>query len=545
MPCLGTFEQRMSPRTHPSPIRPDERPGRGAERFLVGVATDGDVVFAGPSVPDVLGFDRTTLVGSDLLEFVHPDERKPVSNVVSAVSTGRRVTHRFRHASGGYAWVESVVDDELAPEFGGRVLTARRLDVERTFPERFRAFLEYGTDIVTVVDGDGLVRYESPSVEEVLGYEQGSLVGRSPLGYVHPDDRERVTEGFYRALSDPDASGSLEFRYRTAADDWVWLESRTRALPDDAVTGRLVINSRDISDRKRRERRLTDRNERLDRFASIVSHDLRNPLSVVRGSMEMAKLKDDTEPLDRGERAVDRIDQLITELLTLAKQGQRVDDPTEFTLAEVVHDAWETTGTDDANLDVRGNARVYADRSRLRQAFENLFRNCVEHGSTGSRPQAGGDSPSRGPDSGLDDHRSDLHGPDSGSRETGRPCGPGTEPDEPGRARSETPAVTLVVAATENGFLVADDGPGIDPDHHQEVFEPGFTTEADGTGYGLDIVREVIDAHGWSIRVADGSESIDRADDASGARFLVRAPTRTDVVDEPWIDPIGTTAERR
>lgn len=502
----------MSPRTHPSQVRPDERPVRGAERFLVGVATDGDVVFAGPSVPDVLGFDRATLVGSDLLEFVHPDERAPVSNAVSAVSTDRRVAHRFRHASGGYAWVESVVDDELAPEFGGRVLTARRLDVDRTFPERFRAFLEYGTDIVTVVDGDGLVRYESPSVEEVLGYEQGSLVGRSPLGYVHPNDRERVTEGFYRALGDPDASGSLEFRYRSADDDWVWLESRTRALPDDAVTGRLVINSRDVSDRKRRERRLTDRNERLDRFASIVSHDLRNPLSVVRGSMEMAKLKDDTEPLDRGERAVDRIDQLITELLTLAKQGQRVDDSTEFTLAEVVHDAWETTGTADANLDVRRNARVYADRSRLRQAFENLFRNAVEHGRI---PEPVGDDSS-----------------------------PDANPNEPVRKRAATPTVTLVVAATENGFLVADDGPGIDPDHRHEVFEPGFTTEAGGTGYGLDIVREVIDAHGWSIRVADGSDSVDRADDASGARFLVRAPTRTDVVDEPWVDPIGATAER-
>jgi len=144
------------------------------------------VLFAGPSVPAVLGIERATLVGDDLLDYVHPNDREPVSDALSAVATNRVVTHRLRHANGGFVWVESVVDEELAPEFGGRVVTVRRVDAEQTFPERFREFLEYGTDLVTVVDADGRVRYESPAVEEVLGYEQGSTVGRSPLGYVHP-----------------------------------------------------------------------------------------------------------------------------------------------------------------------------------------------------------------------------------------------------------------------------------------------------------------------------------------------------------------------
>jgi len=151
----------------------------------------------------------------------------------------------------GFVWVESVVDEELAPEFGG----ARRHGASRRrradLPGAVRGFLEYGTDLVTVVDADGRVRYESPAVEEVLGYEQGSTVGRSPLGYVHPDDRERVTERFYRALNDPDATPTMEYRYRTADGNWVWLESRSRSLPDDVAVGRLLINSRDVSERKR------------------------------------------------------------------------------------------------------------------------------------------------------------------------------------------------------------------------------------------------------------------------------------------------------
>ena len=463
-----------------------------ADRFLLAVAVDGEVLFAGPSATDVVGVERDALVGSDLLDRVHPSDRDPVADALSAVTANRTVTHRIRRASGGYAWVESIVEEELAPEFGGRIVTVRRVDVDRTFPERYRAFLEYGSDLVTVVDGDGLVVYESPSVEEMLGYEQGSTVGRSPLGYVHPDDRERVTERFYRALTEPDAAPTLEYRYRAADGDWVWLESRTRSLPADSPVGELLINSRDVSERKERERRLTDRNERLDRFASIVSHDLRNPLSVIRGSIEMARLRGETEPLDRGERAVDRIDQLVSELLTLARQGTGMDEPTEFDLASVARDAWETAAEgDDAGLVVARDARMYGDRGRMRQALENLFRNATEHGV---------------PDDGNDD-------------------------------------LTVLVTATDGGFLVADDGTGIDPDHRESVFDSGFTTRADGTGYGLDIVREVVESHGWRVELrAPPDDPIGLPDGRrlrppGGACFEVCAPSPAGAEpDEPWID---------
>ncbi|GAB3695273.1 hypothetical protein GCM10028858_05860 [Halorubrum pallidum] len=481
------------------------------------------MLFAGPSVPAVLGVERGTLTGDDLLAYVHPNDRDAVSDALSAVATDRTVTHRIRHANGGFVWVESVVDEELAPEFGGRVVTARRVDVDRAFPERFRQFLEYGTDLVTVVDGDGRVRYESPSIEEVLGYEQGSTVGRSPLGYVHPDDRERVTEQFYHALADPDAAPTLEYRYRTADGDWVWLESQTRSLPGDDVDGRLLLNSRDVSDRKARERRLTDRNERLDRFASIVSHDLRNPLSVIRASMEMAQLKDDTTPLARGERAVDRIDQLVSELLTLARQGSGIDEPTEFALDGVVRDAWGTAGRSDATLLVDADARVRGDRSRLRQVFENLFRNCIEHGSAESQTGAIADGPAAA-EAGQSERGTDRTGP------------------------------IVVVATTETGFLVADDGPGVDPEYRERVFDPGVTTRVDGTGYGLDIVREIVESHGWEVVLREGPIDIGRTrdandrevtdgesavmvDDIDGACFEIRAPRPADVAEtDPWID---------
>ncbi|ESS02859.1 MAG: PAS sensor histidine kinase [uncultured archaeon A07HR67] len=487
--------------TEPAPTRSD------ADRFVSVVAVDGEVMFAGPSVPAMLGVDRREFRGDDFLAYVHPTERTRVSDALSAVSTERRVTHRLRDASGGYRRVVSVVDEELAPDLGGRVVTSRRVGVERDAPESFRAFLEYGTDIVTIVGDAGRVRYESPSVEHVLGYEQGSLVGQSPLGYVHPADRDRVTERFYEALADPTCVSALEYRYRTAGGDWVWLESRARGLPEDAV-GALVINSRDITERKRRERRLVDRNERLDRFASIVSHDLRNPLAVIRSSIEMARLEADTEPLERGERAVDRIDQLVSELLTLARQGAEIDEPTEFGLEDVVRDAWTTAGADGAELVVAGDARIRADRSRLRQAFENLFRNSVEHSSTSSQPE---------PDDSVE-HSST-----------------GSQP-KPDHDPKPSDGVTVVVDTTADGIVVADDGPGIAAANRSEVFDSGFTTRTHGTGYGLDIVREIVEAHGWRVDIADRDDEFAEGL-PDGARFEIRAPT-PDTADPtaPWIE---------
>jgi len=523
---------------------------READRFLLAVAVDGEVLFAGPSVPDVVGVEREALVGSDFLDRVHPSDREPVADALSAVARTRTVTHRIRRASGGYAWAESVVDEELAEEFGGRVVTVRCVDADRTFPERHRAFLEYGSDLVTVVDEEGLVVYESPSVEEVLGYEQGSTVGRSPLGYVHPDDREQVTERFYRALDEPEAAPTLEYRYRTADGDWVWLESRTRSLPADSPVGELLVNSRDVSARKARERRLTDRNERLDRFASIVSHDLRNPLSVIRGSIEMARLRDETEPLERGERAVDRIDQLVSELLTLARQGTGMDEPTEFGLANVAREAWETAAVgdndDDAKLTVARDARVYGDRGRVRQALENLFRNATEHARPGTAGAAEVDSDDARPDEAATGE--DASGGDTadGDADDGDAVDRGATDDDAGNgddAPADADALTVLVTATDGGFLVADDGTGVDPDDRESVFDSGFTTRADGTGYGLDIVREVVESHGWEVALRCESEGLIALPDGrrlrppEGACFEVCGPGPAGAgPDEPWID---------
>ena len=198
--------------------------------------------------------------------------------------------------------------------------------------------------------------------------------------------------------------------------------------------------------RERSERRLRQQNERLEQFASVVSHDLRNPLNVAGLSLEMARKNGDTESFDRAERAVDRMDDLIEDLLTLARSGDDVDEMETVNLETLTTECWGTVETEEASVTVADGAAVRADRSRLHQLLANLFRNAVEHG-------------------GAD--------------------------------------VTVTVGALEDGFYVTDDGPGIPAEEREEVFEAGYTTSDTGTGFGLSIVRDIASAHGWTTTAGE------------------------------------------
>jgi signal transduction histidine kinase len=240
----------------------------------------------------------------------------------------------------------------------------------------------------------------------------------------------------------------------------------------------------------RRERELARQNERLDEFASVVSHDLRNPLNVAHGNLELARMDVDDDRLGRVADALDRMDELIDDLLTVARYGRTVDDVEPVEIRSVAERAWATTDTEGARLRIDGDpGTVQADESRLTQVFENLFRNSVEHSSTNNRTKSG-------------------DAVEHGSTDS-RP-----EADDTSEAfvrGNDDPDVTVTVGRTAHGFYVEDDGPGIPESERDRVFEGGYSTDDDGTGFGLNIVRTVAEAHGWTVAVTEGS--------AGGARF--------------------------
>jgi PAS domain S-box-containing protein len=330
------------------------------------------------------------------------------------------------------------------------------------------------------------------------------------LDFIHPADREEVRSAVESALA-ADEPYEIEARLITTTGDTRWIRTSGESIGEDTVRGYI----QDVTERKEYERRLERQNDRLDAFASLVSHDLRNPLTVAQGRLQLLRSACDcgAEGFDDVERAHGRIRALIDDLLALARQGKDVDETEPVDLSSAVTTCWQTVDTAGAALVADVDCRIEASRSQLKQLLENLIRNSVEHGSTSNRTKPG-DSVEHGSTSNRTKPGDSVeHG------STSNQAGPDDAPayrsadTETDFDRGAEPAVTVTVGELADGFYVADDGPGIPESERETVFEPGHTTLDDGTGFGLSIVKRIADAHGWAVSI--------RESDAGGARFEI------------------------
>jgi PAS domain S-box-containing protein len=329
--------------------------------------------------------------------------------------------------------------------------------------EFFRSLVENGSDAIVSIDEHSTILYANRSVERVFGYTPEELIGEK-LTIIMPerfrgehfDAVDRYIETGERALDWNDIQ--LPAKRRNGEEIPLSITFEEHSYEGERVFSAIM---RDISDRVEREAELERQNERLERFASLVAHDLRDPLQTARATLAVARAGDD-DALDDLVDVFDRMDELIGDVLTLAKQGQTVGEAEAVDLGNVADDAWRTADTGAATLVVADDLpTVTADRERVRTLFENLFRNAIEHGSTGGDP------------------------------------------------------VTVRVEPLADGhdFAVADDGPGFGDADTDRLFDYGYTTSDDGTGFGLSIVDEVARAHGWTVTATAG--------DDGGARFEV------------------------
>ena len=116
--------------------------------------------------------------------------------------------------------------------------------------DRYRTIVEESNDVATIIDTDGTMTYVSPAVTRVLGYDPEDLVGNTGYEYVHPDDRERNANAVEAVLETPDEPQTVEVRFKHADGSWCWIEATMRnRLEDDVIDG-ILLNSREITDRK-------------------------------------------------------------------------------------------------------------------------------------------------------------------------------------------------------------------------------------------------------------------------------------------------------
>ena len=227
------------------------------------------------------------------------------------------------------------------------------------------------------------------------------------------------------------------------------------------------------------EQALERQNERLDEFTSIVSHDLRNPLTVASGRLELAAQDCDSVHLEHVADAHDRMQGLIEDLLALAQSSDDETSVEPVDLGRVTRNCWSMLESGNATLTVDTDRRILANQTQLRQLVENLLGNAIEHGSgiDGSQTREG-------------DHSDDANRDDG---------------------------ITITVGDLEDGFFVADDGPGITDADVDQLFEAGYSGDG-GTGIGLHIVASIAERHGWQVGCC--------ASEDGGARFEITGVER-------------------
>ena len=360
-----------------------------------------------------------------------------------------------------------------------------------TSDQRIRRAIDVGRDYLGVDNGvlsyTGEGRYEVVQTNIESGpYAEGGVVdldgtwcrhvvaGRETLGFAdardteYRDDPALETTGLHCYVGaavdiDGETYGTLCFSDADPRNDPITERER------DFVSVLAEWVGTEL-EREKHYAELREQNERLDEFAGIVAHDLRNPLSGAIGFTELAQEQVSGqvgEFLGRVRRSLDRMESMIGECLMLAKEGTDVGERTRVDLDRVVREAWDSVRTRDATLsvDIEPDTTVLADEMRLQRLFENLFRNCVEHG-------------------GRD--------------------------------------VAVTVTGDDHGFAVADDGPGL-PEEVERALTAADTENVKSFGLGLLVVQRVASGHGWDLSV-ESSEA--------GTRFAVSDVNAAEPVHE-------------
>ena len=355
--------------------------------------------------------------------------------------------------------------------------TQRRQEIQ-TLTRQYQVLLENFPGVVSLINEDlEYVRTRGTELSRI-GFSPADVEGKKPHDLFAEKVADKIRHYCEEALSGVASTYEQEYdgeRYRTQT---------VPIQTDNEETTQVMAVSQNITKESKNRQEIQRKNARLEEFTKIVSHELRSPLSVAEGYLELAVARDarsrESEHLVKAHNAIERSQALIEDLLTLAQAGEQLDELASIRLTDVAKGCWETVETAAATLTVDAThpnsqtqtqtqtqpptIKIEADRSRLKQLFENLYRNAVEHGG--------------------DD-------------------------------------VTVSVGICEDGFDVADTGSGIPESERDEIFEAGYSTNKEGTGFGLRIVKQVADAHGWDIHVTDSEQGGARFK-FSGVRFVNR-----------------------
>jgi PAS domain S-box-containing protein len=452
----------------------------------------GVMKYQSPSMERILGYTPEDSAGRNMFEMVHPDDLEGAMREIAAVAatpgTTGHAEYRFRHKDGSWRQLEtfgrtvSLTSAEEGLVFNTRDITERKEaeDALRRSEQHFRRLIENAQDNIVIIDPAGVMTYQSPSVERILGYTPNELVGTSAWELIHPDDVAAVMRELGKAFEEPGVIGHAEYRFCHKDGSWRYLEAFGQTLSTDSANEGVVANIRDVTERRMAEealRRATMEAERANRakseFLSRMSHELRTPMNSILGFSQL---------LSRGTLAADQrrgvqhiltagrhLLRLINEVLDIARieSGRQQLSLEPVRLSLVVQEAvalarplaaQRAITLDDGELP-EGEPFVTADRQRLSQVLLNLLSNAVKYNREGGSVRL----------------RCEIL------------------PDDRVRVR------------------VTDTGKGVDPAQRDQLFVPfarlgAEHTEVEGTGLGLALSQRLVEAMGGTLVLEESSD---------------------------------------
>jgi len=321
---------------------------------------------------------------------------------------------------------------------------------ERESEEKYSTLVEEARDPVFIVQ-DGKFVFVNQRVTEILDIPRDELEGNEFITHVHPEDRDMVAELHRKRMMGEEVESQYEMRILDSNGDTINMQFNTSTISYNGETAVMVI-SRDVSGFKDEQREIKRQNEKLENFASVLSHDLRNPLNVASGYTDMLMEENSFEELEEIKNAHSRMENIIDDILELTKNSKPVESFEKLDLESVASKAWKNVSTEGSKLNVESDTYIMGHESRVLRVFENIFRNAIEHND-----------------------------------------------------KTEI-TVGKIENNNKSGFYIQNTGKPIQKDKLGKIFDYGYSGKEDGTGIGLSTVKNIVDAHGWDIEVENSSK---------------------------------------
>ena len=420
---------------------------------------DGRFTFVNDEFVELVGYDRETIIGStpELLKDADSIERAE-EHLGRLLSDDGPETVTFEISIQRADGETILCEDHMGvlpyegESFAGSVGTLRDITEQRQQEHRFQALIEETNDIITIVDSDGRIQYQSPSVERILGRSPADTLGEFAWEYIHPDDRDEVKTTFNTWVTTAQASlESIEYRARHADGSWRWMEANGRAHTETPGVGGYLINSREITARKERQ-------QQLELFDRVLRHNLRNDMNVIRGSADTIQSKGSGDVTWLAGQIHEMCDKLLATTEKQREITQLLREPptqSEIELQPILREVQSNLASTypDATIHIDcGNTTRLQAGDKFVYALEELITNAIIHND--------GDNPSV--------------------------------------------AVTVSQSAEQIQITVADNGPRI-PEMERDVIQNPENRNPlyHGSGLGLWLVKLIVSRSGGTVQFVE------------------------------------------